>query len=241
MTKYIRIDKREARRVYENGGTVVMSLNKPEVPMGDPVEFDGVTTCSKNGTGGQTFDKLAEDGIQWKHRYPGSQGLVWYTPAPEPLTPYDTGKRAEPRVWEERHRESEDDFGKVDFNDDVDYTVATLYIELQPDSKGYVLKGYTNEPLKVEIDDQSDGDEAAPAEGVQGISTIHWFPGDLVEWAHNDAYGAKVWDYGVVGMIERTLGSTTLWVYVPGHTDPRQWPAAQCRLLRRNNPNKEGQ
>ena len=155
------------------------------------------------------------------------------------LTPYDTGKRAEPKVWEKRHRESDDDFGKVDFNNEEDYTLATLYIERQADDKGYVLKGYTNEPLKVEIDDQSDGEEETPGP-VQGISTIHWFPGDLVEWAHDDAYGAKVWDYGVVGLMERALGVTTLWVYVPGHTKPRQWPAAQCRLLRRNNLNKEG-
>lgn len=73
---------------------------------------------------------------------------------------------------------------------------------------------------------------------VEGVSTIHWFPGDLVEWPHEDAYGTKVWDYGVVAQAERTLGQTTLWVYVPGHSQPRHWPAAQCRLLRRNNPNK---
>jgi hypothetical protein len=155
-------------------------------------------------------------------------------------TPYDTGKRAEPRPWTAPHRESDDDYGKVDFEDDAGGTVATLYIEQSDDRSGYTLKGYTNEPLKVEIDDQSDGDEAAPAEGVQGISTIHWFPGDLVEWAHDDAYGTKVHDYGVVSGMERVLGTTTLWVYVPGHSKPRQWPAAQCRLLRRNNPNKEG-
>lgn len=76
---------------------------------------------------------------------------------------------------------------------------------------------------------------------VEGVSTIHWFPHDLVEWRHDDAYGAKVSDYGVVGQVERVLGRTTLWVYVPGHKEPRQWPAAQCRLLRRNSLNKEGQ
>ncbi|HEX9085919.1 MAG TPA: hypothetical protein VF867_00145 [Arthrobacter sp.] len=70
------------------------------------------------------------------------------------LTPYDTGKRAEPKVWEERHRESENDFGKVDFNDSEDATIATLYIEQDEDGT-YALRGYTNEPLKVEIDDQS--------------------------------------------------------------------------------------
>lgn len=67
------------------------------------------------------------------------------------VTPYDTGERLEPRVWKERHRESVDDYGKVDFNDDGDYTVATLYIERLGDD-GYVLKGYANEPLRVEVE-----------------------------------------------------------------------------------------
>jgi hypothetical protein len=74
---------------------------------------------------------------------------------------------------------------------------------------------------------------------VEGIASIHWFPGDLVEWRHEDRTGAKVSHYGVVRMSERVLGTTTLWVYVPGHTEPRQWLAAQCRLLRRNSLNKE--
>jgi hypothetical protein len=70
------------------------------------------------------------------------------------LTPYDTGKRAEPKVWEARHRESANDFGKVDFNNEEDFTIATLYIERDEDGT-YAIRGYTNEPLKVEIDDQS--------------------------------------------------------------------------------------
>jgi hypothetical protein len=220
-------------------------------------------------------------------------------------TPYDTGKRSEPRPWTAPHRESDDDYGKVDFEDDAGGTIATLYIE-QEDDRSYTLKGYTNEPLRVEIEqedpeepqvywDQEPDDERAEAlatghehqpfgvdtariidlqaggviaychkdnadrlvraiwakegtvsdqvttnEGIEPVETIHWFPGDLVEWAHNDAYGTKVSDYGVVSGVERVLGQTTLWVYVPGHSKPRQWPAAQCRLLRRNNPNKEG-
>jgi hypothetical protein len=160
------------------------------------------------------------------------------------LTPYDTGKRLEPELWlkegDSLDRPAED-WGKVDFDDEESATVATLYIEKDADGS-YALRGHTNQALKVEIDDQSDGDEpvAAPDE-VRGISTIHWFPGDLVEWPHDDAYGTKVFDYGVVSGSERTLGMTTLWVYVPGHSKPRQWPAAQCRLLRRNSLNKEGQ
>ena len=69
-------------------------------------------------------------------------------------TPYDTGKRLEPRAWQNAHRESEDDFGKVDFDNEESATVATLYIERDDDGT-YALRGYTNEPLKVEIDDQS--------------------------------------------------------------------------------------
>jgi hypothetical protein len=69
------------------------------------------------------------------------------------LTPYDKGARAEPKVWEARHRESDDDFGKVDFDDDESSTVATLWIEKGADG-GYTLKGYANVPLKVEVQQQ---------------------------------------------------------------------------------------
>lgn len=78
-------------------------------------------------------------------------------------------------------------------------------------------------------------------EGVQPVETIHWFPGDLVEWQYKDAYGAKVVTWGVIGMIERMPGKAALWVYVPGHEKPAAWPADECRLLRRVNKNKEGQ
>lgn len=158
MTTYIRIDKREARRVYDSNGTIVMSLEQPTVHIGATVEWTGITTITKSGAGADTFDKLAEDGIMWKHRYPGSQGLVWYTPAPEPptpLTPFDTGVRAEPKVWGEGHCESDEDYGKVDFNDDGDYTLATLHIERGEDGS-YALRGYANEPLAVDITDQTD-------------------------------------------------------------------------------------
>lgn len=79
------------------------------------------------------------------------------------LTPYDTGERLEPKTWvdedgiagEELRRPAEpDDYGRVDFDAEDSSTVATLYIERQADGS-YVLKGYTNEPLKVEIEDQS--------------------------------------------------------------------------------------
>lgn len=67
------------------------------------------------------------------------------------LTPYDTGQRAEPKVWTERHIEDEGDYGKVDFDADSDYTIATLYLEKDPDGT-YVLRGYTNEPVRIEVE-----------------------------------------------------------------------------------------
>lgn len=69
------------------------------------------------------------------------------------LTPYDTGKRSQPKVWTSAHIETEDDYGKVDFEDDAGGTVATLYIE--KDDDGYALRGHTDEYLTVEVDDQS--------------------------------------------------------------------------------------
>lgn len=68
------------------------------------------------------------------------------------LTPYDTGTRAEPKVWLADHRESDEDYGKVDFNDSEDYTIATLHIEKAEGGGGYTLSGYSNEVLKVDID-----------------------------------------------------------------------------------------
>lgn len=153
--KYIRIDKREARRLYDSGRPIVMSLEKPECPMGESVDYGKtpITTVQKGRTK-ESFDKLVKDALEWKHRYPGSQGLVWYTPAPPPLTPFDTGKRAEPRPWQERHFESEEDWGKVDFDAEDGFTLATLYIERDEDGS-YTLRGYANVPLKIDVEDQS--------------------------------------------------------------------------------------
>ena len=50
-----------------------------------------------------------------------------------PLTPYDTGARAEPKVWTHAtHPQNADEFdrfGKVDFDDDTSTTIATVWIE----------------------------------------------------------------------------------------------------------------
>lgn len=77
MTEYKRVDKRQARKLYDAGGTMVMSLDRPSCQLGEVVSFYGITTVTKQQAG-MTFDQLAADGLQWKHRYPGSQGLVWY-------------------------------------------------------------------------------------------------------------------------------------------------------------------
>lgn len=81
--EYVRVDKRKARELYDAGKTIVMSLDKPYCAIGDTVHFTGVTTVTKEAAG-DTFDKLAADGLMWKHRYSGSQGLVWYTPKEQP-------------------------------------------------------------------------------------------------------------------------------------------------------------
>jgi hypothetical protein len=71
-------------------------------------------------------------------------------------TPYDTGERLEPRVWptsEPGVKYSPTRYGKVDFDDEESSTVATLWIERQGDGT-YTLKGYTNEPLTIEVEEQ---------------------------------------------------------------------------------------
>lgn len=73
-------------------------------------------------------------------------------------TPYDTGNRLEPRPWTAPHRESEDDYGKVDFDAEDSFTVATLWIE-KGDDGVYVLKGYINESLRVEIESNDPTDD----------------------------------------------------------------------------------
>lgn len=66
-------------------------------------------------------------------------------------TPYDTGKRSEPKPWQSYHMEDDDDYGKVDFDNDEGGTLATLYIEKDDDGT-YALRGYSNEPLRMEVE-----------------------------------------------------------------------------------------
>lgn len=58
------------------------------------------------------------------------------------LNPYDTGERAEPKLWiregRERHGFDSDDFGRVDFDDDEGLTVATIHLSKRDDG-GYTV------------------------------------------------------------------------------------------------------
>lgn len=63
------------------------------------------------------------------------------------LTPYDTGARCEPRSWQPddpsviaamRSGES-DDIGKVDFDDDTNETVVTVYVAKDPATGKHVV------------------------------------------------------------------------------------------------------
>lgn len=81
-------------------------------------------------------------------------------------TPYDTGKRSEPKPWHVQPRnlpdpEELDRYGKVDFEDDAGGTLATLYIE-KDDDGSWVLRGYAWESLKLDVEsnDPTDPDLA---------------------------------------------------------------------------------
>lgn len=66
------------------------------------------------------------------------------------LTPYDTGERLQPRLWEPTsERET---FGRVDFEDNEERTVFGAHVDLTP--AGYVLR-LTNlyDPLTIDVDD----------------------------------------------------------------------------------------
>ena len=107
-------------------------------------------------------------------------------------TPYDTGKRSEPKVWGKKHFEGPEDWGKVDFENDEGGTLATLYIE-QDDDGTYAIRGDANEPLKVEIEMEgellviqpSDALRTKVQEVIDGLRTeverveaeVYWQPG----------------------------------------------------------------
>lgn len=59
----------------------------------------------------------------------------------EILTPYDTGQRAEPKLWQRSRAEvhqamqhgDAEDVGNVDFIDDEGATIATVHVSRDPD------------------------------------------------------------------------------------------------------------
>lgn len=64
------------------------------------------------------------------------------------LTPYDTGVRAEPKVWplgayQDDHPDGRngafDSYGKVDFEDDSGEHLATIWLERNEHSGNYVI------------------------------------------------------------------------------------------------------
>ena len=71
------------------------------------------------------------------------------------LTPYDTGKRAEPHTWVTSTAgltaTNEDDFGKVDFDNDEGNTVATIWLELNEHSGQYIVHITKHAPLGLRI------------------------------------------------------------------------------------------
>lgn len=84
------------------------------------------------------------------------------------LTPYDTGKRAEPSVWgraelprpsteltpeayAELLTKAEDTYGRVDFDDDEGATVATIYVE-KNDRGHYVIHVEAREDVGLVIE-----------------------------------------------------------------------------------------
>jgi hypothetical protein len=79
------------------------------------------------------------------------------------LTPYDTGARLEPKVWvkkgitgsEYKRPAEDDDYGKVDFNNDEDATEAVVWMEHGSD--GYTLRCYSmGDPIRVVQDTDTD-------------------------------------------------------------------------------------
>lgn len=75
------------------------------------------------------------------------------------LTPYDTGKRLEPKPWlgddpdQEDRPTFGDDYGKVDFDNEESATCATLWVERNEDGS-YMLHGYTTVKLHIEIKEE---------------------------------------------------------------------------------------
>lgn len=105
-------------------------------------------------------------------------------------TPYDTGKRSEPKPWGPQHIEDDDDYGKVDFEDDAGGTLAVLYIE-QDDDGTWALRGEAWQSLKLEVEsnDPTDEDLAVTVPGMVDADELK----ELVRTALNSGRGDTEW------------------------------------------------
>ena len=105
-------------------------VRSPAVPLGTqvtvrmPAPLVGVVTSVHVGTV-MTVTMTTDGGPV------NLMGSAWhFRPAP---TPYDTGERAEPTAWSVG--EDDEDYGKVDFDDDAGETIATVWFERRDDGK----------------------------------------------------------------------------------------------------------
>ena len=110
-------------------------------------------------------------------------------------TPYDTGKRSEPKPWHVQPRnlpdpEELDRYGKVDFEDDAGGTLATLYIE-KDDDDSWVLRGYAWESLRLEVEsnDPTDPDLTITVPGMVDKEELR----EMVQTALNSGKGDTEW------------------------------------------------
>ena len=113
-------------------------------------------------------------------------------------TPYDTGDRHEPAPWvdekgitgqENRRPAADDDYGRVDFNDNAGITALNLWVEpdLESPEQGVVLQV---EPVSAEV-------RFEPV-GSRGIDEI---VADLIEETYGEGAGhAEPNIYGEVGL-----------------------------------------
>lgn len=80
------------------------------------------------------------------------------------MTPYDTGTRCEPQLWQSdradvlevmRHGDAED-IGNVDFDDDESHTVATVHVSGNDDGTWtvHVMPLVADDELEIEVHSQ---------------------------------------------------------------------------------------
>ena len=76
MRTFRRVDKRIARKLFNDGEEIAFDLNAPTVPINQTVVWSYDTTTVVRGV--ETFDEIVADCEPWQHRYPGSRGLCYY-------------------------------------------------------------------------------------------------------------------------------------------------------------------